>query len=59
MAEIYYERNVKGMGSENTFSRLYLKGTKMRAESEVMGQTFVMIHGENALYILDDASKRL
>ena len=59
MAEVYYAMQVTGMGSENTISRLYLKGSKMRAESEVMGQTFVMIHGEDAMYILDDASKRL
>ena len=57
MAEIYYEMNVTGMDSENTISRMYLKGSKMRAESEVMGQTFVMIHGEDALYILDDSTK--
>lgn len=57
MAEVYYEMQVTGMGSENTISRMYMKGTKMRAESEVMGQTFVMIHGEDALYILDASSK--
>lgn len=57
LTELYYEMKVSGMGQENNLSRMYLKGGKMRAESEVMGQTFVMIHGEDALYILDASSK--
>ncbi len=55
--EFYYEMKVSGLGEDDGLTRMYMKEGLMRIESEVMGQSFMMIYSEDAFYTLDPQSK--
>ena len=55
--EFYYEMKVTGLGDEDGITKMYMKEGLMRIESEVMGQSFMMIYSEDAFYTLDPQSK--
>lgn len=57
MDEFYYEMKVTGMGEEEYTTKMYIKEGLMRMESEVMGQSVMMIYTEDAFYTLDPQSK--
>ena len=53
MDEFYYEMKVTGMGEEDYTTKMYMKSGLMRMESEIMGQSAIMIYTEDAFYTLD------
>ena len=57
MDEFYYEMKVTGMGEEDYTTKMYMKSGLMRMESEIMGQSAMMIYTEDAFYTLDPQSK--
>ena len=55
--EFYYEMKVSGLGEDDGLTRMYMKEGLMRIESEILGQSFMMIYSEDAFYTLDPQSK--
>lgn len=57
MDEIYYEMTMTGLEVDGAKTRIWLKGGRMRSESEMEGQLFIMIYDDEAIYTLDTQSK--
>lgn len=57
LEELYYEMVVSGRDMQSATTRIHMKGERMRMEGEAMGQSFIMIYGEDAFYTLDPSTK--
>jgi outer membrane lipoprotein-sorting protein len=55
--ELYYEMTMTGLQMDGVTSRIWLKGERMRAETEMTGQQFIMIYDTDAVYTLDTQEK--
>jgi len=57
MDEMYYEMTMTGLEVDGGKTRIWLKGGRMRSETEMGGQLFIMIYDDEAVYTLDTQSK--
>lgn len=57
MSEVSYEMNLTGPTMDTIQTRIWLKGERMRSESEAMGMNFIMIYDTEAVYTLDPQEK--
>lgn len=57
MDEMYYEMTMTGLEVDGAQTRIWLKEGRMRSESEMEGQLFIMIYDDEAVYTLDTQSK--
>ncbi|SMP62488.1 DUF4412 domain-containing protein [Anoxynatronum buryatiense] len=57
MSEVSYEMNITGPTMDTMKTRIWLKGERMRSESEAMGINFIMIYDTEAVYTLDPQEK--
>lgn len=55
--EMYYEMIMTGLEVDGAKTRIWLKSGRMRSESEMGGQLFIMIYDDEAVYTLDPQSK--
>ncbi len=57
LTEVYYEMEVTSPGFDTTRGKIWLKGDRMKSESQMMGENFVMIYDVDAIYMLEPADK--
>ncbi|UNC91028.1 LolA family protein [Candidatus Contubernalis alkaliaceticus] len=56
-AEVYYEMTMTGAGMENYFSKVWIKGEKVRTEGEMDWHKYIIIDDEDHYYTLDPEEK--
>lgn len=57
LTEFYYEMEVTSPGFDTMISRIWFKGDRMKSDSQMMGENFVMIYDVDAIYMLEPADK--
>ena len=57
LTEVYYEMEIRSPGFDTTTGKIWLKGDRMKSESQMMGESFVMIYDVDAIYMLEPADK--